>query len=230
MGGHEDAVTSWQDTMSKPWPIVVKDATEGDNAGFLVKCDQGWRETDTTVIGYLHSDLYILEHNWDQRVLAEFGDPEVGVVGFVGALGLGHPDIYKLPYDYQQLARYGVVSNLTDAEVHGERWTGSRRVAVVDSCAVFTRRSFLERIGGWPVERYPNSSHCSDLWLCCNARRHDSSIVMVGVACTHRSGGKGLAGSHWLNTHGGDTTLHRRAHELIYEDFRDVLPIRVEVK
>jgi len=35
MGGHEDAVETWQDTISKPWPIRVLDETEGDAAGFL---------------------------------------------------------------------------------------------------------------------------------------------------------------------------------------------------
>jgi hypothetical protein len=227
MTGHEDAVTSWQDTMAKPWPVVVKDATEGEEAGFLVKCDQGWRETDASIVGYLHSDLYTLESGWDARVLNEFHDPSVGVVGFVGATALGHPDIYRVPYDFRQLARYGVISNLTDAEVHGARETGSRNVAVVDSCAVFVRRSFLHRIGGWPVAVYPNSSHCSDLWISASAHRAGMRVRVCGVRSVHKSGGKGQVGSHWLNQHGTDEVLHRQAHQLIYEDFRQELPLRV---
>lgn len=230
MGAHEEAVTTWQDTMSRPWVVKVMDQTEGDDAGFLTKCDRAWRESQATVIGYLHSDLFIHQFDWDKRVLQEFTKPDVAVVGFVGATRLAHEDIYKVPYDYRQLARADVWSNLTDWSSHGGHETGSREVAVIDSCAVFVRRDLLQRLGGWPVARYPNSSHCSDLWLCCCARRLRLHTMVVGIVCTHRSGGKGQIGSAWLDQRfgkGGDTHAHRLAHELVYEDFRDVLPIRV---
>lgn len=226
MGGHEEAVDSWRDTMSKPWPIRVYDNYDG----FLTKCDEAWRETDATVIGYLHSDLFILEHRWDERILEQFNNPDVAVVGVVGAETLAHEDIYKVPYDYRQLARGRVASNLSDAEAHGTVDAGVRKVAVIDSCAVFVRRSFLSRIGGWPVSSYPNSSHCSDLWLCCMARRHNRVTLLVGIKALHRSGGKGARGVEWLETHygrDGDTAAHRLAHQLIYDEFRDVLPIGV---
>lgn len=228
MGGHEEAVTTWQDTMSKPWPITVDDTREGDDAGFLVKCDKFWRTTDATIIGYLHSDLYIHDRDWDRRVLACFDDLRVAVVGFVGATRLADDLIYRVPYDFRQLARAGVWSNLTDAEVHGGREVGTREVAVIDSCAVFVLHDLLHRCNGWPIDRYPNSSHCSDLWLCCMARRFGFRVRMAGVSCTHRSGGRGTTGEDWLNARGGDAVaFHRPSHQLIYSDFRDVLPIRV---
>jgi hypothetical protein len=227
MGNHEAAVTSWQDTMSKPLDIVIDATTEGDDAGFLVKCDKAWRQTNADVIGYLHSDLFIMERGWNERVTEEFSDPRVAVVGFVGATQLGADDLYKIPFDLHQLARADVFSNLTDWEVHGKHETESRTVAVIDSCAVFARRDFLARLGGWPVSTYPNSSHCSDLWLCCQCARLGYMVRIVGVRATHRSGGRGDVGEHWLNQRGGDHTMHRRAHELIYHDFRDVLPVRI---
>ena len=227
MGGHEDAVVTWKDTMSKPHDIIIDDTTEGDEAGFLTKCDKMWRTCDADIIGYLHSDLYLLEAGWDQRVLGEFENERVGVVGVVGALGLASDDIYRTPYDFRQLARSGVVSNLTDWEVHGGHETGSRSMAVVDSCAVFVRRQLLSRCGGWPVGTYPNSSHCSDLWVCCTARRLGYVCRVVGVRAQHRSGGKGQAGSQWLTDRGGDDKMHKDAHVAIYNDFRDVLPIRI---
>lgn len=227
MGGHEAAVTSWEDTMTKPWPVRVYDQTEGEEAGFLTKCDKAWRGTDATVIGYLHSDLSIHERDWDSRVLREFDDPSVAVVGFVGATGLAYEDIYKVPYHFTQLARCDVWSNLTDWEVHGGRETDSRTCAVVDSCAVFVRRELLVRCSGWPISRYPNSSHCSDLWICCMAARFGFSVRMVGVGCSHRGGGKGQAGSEWLGARGGDDKAHKDAHVVTYESFRDVLPVRV---
>lgn len=228
MGGHEEAVTTWQDTMSKPWTVQVLAESEGEEAGFLAKCERGWRSTDADVVGFLHSDLFILEHGWDQRVLDAFANENVVVVGFVGATRLGHPDIYRVPYDYRQLARGDVWSNLTDAESHGGRDAGSRRVAVVDSCAVFVRREFLRRLGGWPVGQLPNSSHCSDLWICCAAHRARGTVMVVGVAATHRSGGKGSVGAAWLEAKGGDESVHREAHRWLYDNARDVLPIVVE--
>jgi len=232
-GGHEEAVTSWQDTMSKPHEIIVLPDTEGDQAGFLMKCQMFKLMLDNNpagppdVIAYLHSDLFMHEKDWDRRVLAEFDDERVAVVGVVGATGLAHEDIFKIPYHYTQLARCGVYSNLTDAEVHGERFTGERDVAVLDSCAIFVRSELLHRIGGWPVGRYPNSSHCSDLWISCMAHRHQERVRLVGISCTHRSGGRGATGEEWLNARGGDHKLHQQAHVALYEDFRDVLPVRI---
>lgn len=226
-GGHEEAVTSWRDTMTKPWDVWVLTETTGDEAGFLTKCERGWRETDGEVVGFLHSDLYIQEKGWDGRVLNAFTDPEVAIVGFVGATGLADDLIYRVPYDFRQLARRDVYSNLSDWGVHGAHEAGSRKVAVLDSCAIFVRRALLVRIDGWPVYRYPNSSHCSDLWICCMARRFRMKVELVGVKCTHRSGGRGTVGEEWLSERGGDSQMHQAAHVLIYNDFRDVLPIRV---
>ena len=42
MGGHEEAVTTWQDTASKPWKVTVLDETKGEHAGFLTKCESAW--------------------------------------------------------------------------------------------------------------------------------------------------------------------------------------------
>lgn len=228
MGGEQKAVITWIDR------AVVAQHTytsltykEGEAAGFLAKCQHAYECSHADVIGYLHSDLFIHEEGWDERVLQEFEWPTVAIVGFVGATSLGTPDIYRVPYDYRQLARGGVVSNLTDAEVHGTRDTGSMNVAVLDSCAIFVRRTFLERLGGWPIGKMPNTSHCTDLWLCGHAARLGRQVRMCGVSCTHVSGGKGAKGSAWLEARGGDTLLHRQAHEAVYESLRGVLPLRV---
>jgi len=226
-GGHEEAVISWRDTMLSPWEITIDDTTEGEDAGFLRKCDRMWRTSDADVIAYLHSDMFLLEHGWDVRVLHEFEDPQVTVVGVVGATELGRDELYKVPYHFTQLARAHVYSNLVDAEVHGIRETQSRQVAVLDSCAIFVRSQFLSRIGGWPCDSYPNSSHCSDLWLCCMAARHGLRVHMVGIKAQHKSGGKGQVGTEWLDARGGDHMMHQAAHVATYNQFRDVLPIHV---
>lgn len=226
MGGHEQAVLSWQDTMAKPWDVRVDEITTGVEAGFLYKLDKFTRTSQADLIAFFHSDLYVHEHGWDARVLAEFSDEAVVAVGFVGATRLGHENIYKVPYDYTQLARGDVWSNLTDAEAHGEREPRARDVVVLDSCAIVVRRDFLASVGGWPVQDYPNNSHCTDLWLAGMAAREHKRTRVVGVAASHMSGGKGEAGTSWLDERGGDVKMHREAHRVTYEMFRDVLPLR----
>lgn len=226
-GEYEQAVTSWRDTMTHPWPIHVDDTSEGDDAGFLVKCDKFWRGCDADVIAYFHNDLYALEHGWDERVLREFDDPSVAIVGFVGGTQLGRPDIYRTPYHYTQLARNDVWSNMVDAEAHGRRTHESRNLAVVDSCAVVVRRELLVRTNGWPVDRYPNSSHCSDLWACCVAHRLGCRVRLVPVKCQHKGGGKGTIGAQWADARGTDAVMHQDAHRVLYDEFRDVLPLKV---
>ena len=227
MGGHVAALESWQKHATRAHTYTVDITTSGEHAGFLTKCQQAYEESTADVIGYLHSDLLIHEDGWDTRVLREFEWPTVAVVGFVGGTRLGHDDIYRVPYDFRQLARGDVWSNLTDAEAHGQRDAGSRPVAVLDSCAIFVRREFLKRIGGWPLGKLPNTSHCTDLWICATAHRLGRQVRMVGVSATHASGGKGEKGSKWLDARGGDEALHRQAHVAVYDLLRGVLPLRI---
>jgi len=227
MGGHVEALESWQQHATHAHTYTVDITTTGEAAGFLAKCQKGYEESTADVIGYMHSDLIIHEQGWDERVLREFEAPQVAVVGFVGATRLGHIDIFRTPYDYRQLARGDVWSNLVDAEAHGRRECGSRQVAVLDSCAIFVRRSFLARVGGWPVGKLPNTSHCSDLWVCATAYRLGRQVRMVGVSCSHVGGAKGDVGCRWLEARGGDQRLHAKAHEQVYELWRGVLPLRV---
>ena len=109
---------------------------------------QGFEESQEPILGFVHDDVLMQEKGWDQRVLAEFEDPAVGLVGFGGALGHGDPDMYKKPYELSQLARRNFLSNMREAEAHGERFTGERDVACLDGFAIFARRQLLEKIGG----------------------------------------------------------------------------------
>jgi hypothetical protein len=235
-GGHDAAAQSWGENVAHTtYALSIDDATEGEQAGYLYKLQRFYQSgyaTDVDVLGYMHSDLFIHEKGWNERVLNEFEADDVAIVSFGGSLRHGSPDLYRTPYVYTQLARSPFLSNMTDAEAHGFRETGARDVAVVDSMAFFVRRSFLDRIGGWPVATYP-PNHCSDYWCCLMAHRHRQRIRMVGVSITHGGGGVGRGGFNypaWAATtrwH-DDATMHRVGHDLIYNDFRDVLPVEVK--
>lgn len=190
-------------------------AFEGNQMELTKGCD---------ILAYLHDDTIINDPGWVAKVLREFEDPTVGLVGFGGATRHGDPFMYKKPYEYQQLARAGFASNMRDAENHGERFTGAKDVAVLDGFALIVRRAVLEESGGWPMDT-PIGYICYDYWLCCMARRLGYRIRLVGVACDHLGGqtfvklGIGQDPKHWKQ--------YLDSHRYIYDEFKDVLPYEV---
>lgn len=195
--------------------------------GVIGHYQSGWKiaiENNNHTIAYFHNDVRV-DEQWGPRVTQEFADPSVGVVGFGGALQHGSSDIYKTPYRLQQLGRSYYLSNVDDAEVHGERFTGSCDVAVLDGFSLIVRRSLLDRTGGWPVDHF--SFHCYDYWVCCMAHRLGYKVRLVGVRCHHYGGLSSTTQEYqkWRNQQGtSDSGDHDKGHRYIYEEFRDVLP------
>ncbi len=183
----------------------------------------------TDVILYIHSDVTIHAPEWRGKVMEVFEThPNCVAVGLGGATALGGWDMYRKPWNIWAMARRGYSSNQTDAEVHGGRFTGMRRVAVLDAFFMAIRTDWLRNLGGWPVEHLTH--HCGDLWLACEAARGMKEIWMVGVECTHHGGGsstgKGYAKAKWLQ--GGTMELdHQLPHRWLWETYRDVLPVEI---
>lgn len=179
-------------------------------------------------LAFIHDDVIIRDIGWDERALREFADPTVGVVGFGGATGLGHPQIYQIPYELPQLARHGYASNVDDWRTHGGHFEGSRDVAVLDGFSLIVRRELMDKLVRWPVDKLV--FHNYDFWLCCMARRLGYRVRQVGVRCHHLGGRNSTRPRYngWLQERLGktDSDVHREAHEFVYEEFRDVLPVR----
>jgi GT2 family glycosyltransferase len=157
--------------------------------------------TGADVIIYLHDDVAIYDPKWVITLLDVFTQhPNCIAVGFGGATGLGSWNLHRQPYALRNMARSRYASNQTDAEVHGERFTGERRVAVLDAFCMAVRRDYLLDVGGWPINHITH--HCLDLWLACQAARDGREIWMTGVECNHYGGGsstKGVYhGAKWL--------------------------------
>lgn len=179
------------------------------------------------VIIYIHDDVTIRESGWLTNIMDMFNHMNATVVGLGGAASLGNPSLYKHPYRISDLARGGYVSNQTDWGTHGGHEIGIKRVAVVDAFFMAVRRDFLLSVGGWPVQL---THHCLDLWLACEAARHNKETWMVGVSCTHHGGGTSTKPTYreakWLQ--GGTLESdHQLPHRWLYEEYRDVLPIMV---
>jgi hypothetical protein len=197
------------------------------------------------ILAFLHDDTIINDKDWVFKVLKEFEDPSVGLVGFGGALGHGSPALYREPYDYHQLARQDFLSNMEDAENHGRRFEGSCDVAVLDGFALIVRREVLEGRGierpfkqgdtitltghppfpnGWPLNT-PIGYIAYDYWLCCMTRRLGYRIRLLGIPCKH------LGGQTFVKLKIGNEPQHWEkyldAHKYIATEFSDVLPFYV---
>lgn len=183
-------------------------------------------DCEADVIIYVHDDVTVHDSLWLTKILEPFYLSHTVAVGLGGAVGLGHPDIYKHPYDIWQLARRGYASNQTDAEVHGERFDGVKRVAVLDAFFMAVRTDWLRHIGGWPTKYLTH--HCLDMWLACEAARHKKATWLVGASVTHHGGGTSTKPTYkdakWLQ--GGTLESdHAIPHRWLYDNYRDVLPI-----
>jgi len=191
------------------------------------------------VLIYVHDDVTIHDPNWLKMVLLLFGrifgpgheyvPRDIVAVGLGGATALGHPNLYKRPFNIWNMARGGYMSNQTDAEVHGARETGFKQVAVLDAFFMAIRRDFLVQVGGWPVGHLTH--HCLDLWLACEAARRGKETWMVGASCTHHGGRSSTSPAYqkaaWLQG-GTREEDHIRPHRWIWDEYRDVLPLEVK--
>jgi len=248
-GGHGNLVyrctASQQETATGEHEFLTRYNTPSDNLGVTGSLQWIYEHTTAPVIAFLHSDCEIFEQGWDERVLREFDDPKVGVVGFGGALQLGEDDLYKTPYRLTQLRRIDYRSNTRDAEAHGERFTGACDVATLDGFALVVRRQLLDYWlqpfttngttlefdqSGWPVRRYP--FHNYDNALCLHAHKTGWRVRLIGIDCIHHGGATATTPAYqqWSREKLGmtDAQVHEQSHLALYEDGRGVLPFRVK--
>lgn len=209
-------------------------------------------QPDVEVIACLHDDFRIDETGWDTKVLRHFArEPRCGLAGFGGAVGLGSHDLYHTPYQPIQLARQGFRSNLVDAEVHGIRSLLPERVACLDGFSQIGSRAFFDGLVSseeyqrpgvgtmrehdrpWTyLERLGIVHHFYDGCLGCLARRYGWETWYLPVAGQHYGGQTAVGDAGYqawakAKTPEGDMGFWAKAHEIGYEEFRDVLPLRV---
>lgn len=198
------------------------------------------------IIACFHDDLELSDPDWAKKVITHFTrHPNCGLAGFGGAIGLGDSDIYQKPYDPMQLARVGFRSNMTNAEAHGIRSLLPERVACLDGFSQIGRREFFE--GKWreaqalgegdapPWQKLQDlgvTHHFYDSMLGCYAKRYGWETWYLPISC-HHYGGRTAVGDRgyqaWASHQvtGGDHGFWEAAHRIGYDEFRDVLPIRV---
>ena len=211
--GWLDCIRTWYSTASEPYSLHV--CMGQDVVPAMQEC---YESTKEEILMYGHDDIVVYHKGWDQRVFSQFNDPRVGVVGWAGAVGHGHPSLYKATYHLPNLARQTFLSNMRSWKTHGSQFTGERDVAVLDGCVLFVRRSLLDKLSGW-TQAQPYGYWLYSEWLCCAARRLGYRIRLVGIEFEHL-GGKSSG-------HIAVSPSYDEAHRLLWESSRDVLPYRV---
>jgi GT2 family glycosyltransferase len=185
------------------------------------------------LLAFMHDDV-VVQSPWDQEAQEFFVQhPKCGMLGFGGAKGLGTRDLYKRPYQLQQLARIDFMSNMVDAENHGRRVTTSQQVAVLDGFCQIIRREAYEEVGGWKtVLDMGISFHMYDAAMACLMAEKGWEVWMLPISCVHHGGRTSCSPAYdeWLCSKGinGDLQVHQEAHRIIYDRFRNVLPLHVK--
>jgi len=182
--------------------------------------------------------------------------PRAGLCGFGGGKGLGSDDIYQTPYNPMQLARQGFRSNMRDAEAHGVRSTVAEPVACLDGFSQIGVRAYwqgvphlLLRASPLPdqdpnlfayMERLGIIHHAYDSALGAYAKMLGYQVWFLPVKC-HHFGGRTAVGDaryqDWASNYQyedqetgrggqGDQGFWEKSHRVVYELFRDILPIR----
>lgn len=110
-----------------------------ENIGVLASMQQAYRESKGDVIAILHNDVYVLEYGWDEVIVEEFTkDEKLGLAGFLGAKGTG-----------KNGGRMYTMSNMLEAEYHGERVLTVQECLAFDGLSLICNRGMLDMIGGF---------------------------------------------------------------------------------
>lgn len=180
---------------------------------------------DEDYVLFLHDDVLIKELDWDSKILEWTSQYRPALFGFGAARGLGDPDLYQKPYQLTQLARREFISNMRDAEAHGQRVTVPQRVATLDLFSIGARMGFLRAIGGWSW--WPHVHHSLDNAICLEAARRKEEVWYFPIACHHK-GGQTSTKTDFVKDFGKpEGEIHSEGHVTLYERYRDVLPLYV---
>jgi hypothetical protein len=237
-------MTGWEHHLG-PLAVVKEKEYLGTVEAFKIGTDLALQNPETEIIACLHDDWLCQDAHWAERTLKCFDQhPDVGLLGYGGAIGLGSEDLYKVPYDPMQLARIGFRSNLVDAEVHGVRSLLAEEVACLDGFSQVGTRDFWlgygqftgsEQTSGRPwdiLAKLGIKHHFYDGALGCIAKRHHMKVYYLPVYGRHYGGQTAVGDTgyqEWANkqTEGGDHGFWEQAHRKSWEAFKDVLPIRI---
>lgn len=72
------------------FPKEVRIIKNKENSGVLATFKQGFQETDSDIVGFIHNDVLLHGENWVKQVIDAFTTvPKLGLAGIFGAVGVG---------------------------------------------------------------------------------------------------------------------------------------------
>lgn len=227
--------------------FVIRNA---ENEGVLKSLNQIYRIAstvyDANYIFYTHNDVMIYEKGWETKIKriieAENSNHpnKIGVAGFYGAKGIGTPDIYRSPYQMQQMIRVENVSNCNRMDaVHGYRNIRigeTEDVAVMDGFSLIVNVELLDRIGGFDRTYPPHHMYDND--ICLESLDKGYRNIVMAMDAQHL-GGRTDVGEDWTKNMGmTKQEVHTAAHPVFYDKWspsnvengkhKISLPVRVQ--
>jgi GT2 family glycosyltransferase len=179
---------------------------------------------ETEIVAVIQNDFMIYEPGWDQKLLDFFErTPDAGVVGLAGAKQFAADDIYRTPYQLQQLGRAYMYTSFLDWQPHGNQTTDVTEVACLDGVFIAFRPDTGLRFD----ERYHHHMYDSDISI--EAHYKGLRNFVLPIPCDHISGQSANYPVYQKSVEhlGGDAGVHSKSHELMYDKWRDKLPVRV---
>jgi hypothetical protein len=144
-------------------------------------------QVDVLVCG--HADFFILEKDWDKKVLQAFEeDDRLVLAGFVGSGGIGSNGGRTHGVYLNFMGGRYQNGNGSPHHVHGQRITQIIPAACFDHCCMIYKVSEFDQIKSW----FPNAPpmHFEDRILPTAANYHGYRCALIGVDCDHISGAK----------------------------------------
>lgn len=221
-----DETGLWVLTWIAPKFKKYKHLFSRENRGVFRSYQDGFLNVDKNSrwIAYLHNDLTIYEHGWDERVCHVMDNYKpLGVCGFAGARGIS-----------KEGGRFEFWSNMLEAEIHGSRGYEVLPVAMLDGFSLICSTEMLKASGGWDVG-YPEH-HFYDMDICMTSRAYGFKNALIGVRCHHGSGQTASSGRYMeemakkYNVSAGkaDLTVHQKSYRRFLEKWKPQLPVFVE--
>ncbi len=179
----------------------------------------GLANSSGEIIAFLHNDLFVLEFEWDRKILFRFDEnPKIGLAGFVGAKAVDHNG-----------NRYGVISNLLDAEHHGSRVCGVHDVVVFDSIAMLARREFLQQTNGFDTNY--SYSHFSDYDISMQSLENGWQNKYMSIFCYHPGSITSSSQEYrnFINNKfaNGDSDVHKASYARYLSKWKHKFPMQV---
>lgn len=201
-----------------------------ENVGVRESLNQGWKKSTGELVLFMHNDLMIYEHNFDEKIKQAFKNvKEAGGLGAFGAKILGSQDIYTKPYEMSQLARGGNVSNARmDKEIHGFRnlLDVYENVAVFDGMFMCFKRELLDKVGGF--DAITETFHNYDNLMCIKSLENGYENIVISLDVNHL-GGRTTVLENWSEKFGKTKQeVHESAHPPLWEYGKGKLPIMIE--